>query len=99
MRSEVDSRRNELIEYVSNSDEILGDAFLQDKSLSENDIKAAIRRSCIKKTFVPIMVGTALKNKGVQPLLDGVIDYLPCPNEVQNTAFKNLPRLVQNIIL
>lgn len=84
MRSEVKDRRQEMIEHVSNVDEILGELFLEEKGLTEADLKAAIRRSCLKRTFTPVLVGTALKNKGIQPLLNAVLDYLPHPGDVEN---------------
>lgn len=86
MRTESQERRDELIEHLTNTDETLGDLFLADTELSNADLKAAIRRTCLKRTFTPVLVGTALKNKGVQPLLDAVIDYLPNPGEVENIA-------------
>lgn len=86
MKEECTQKRNELIEHLTNVDDILGDMFLEEKEITVNDIKGAIRRTCLKRTFTPVMVGTALKNKGVQPLLDAVIDYLPHPGEVTNVA-------------
>ncbi|XP_075153790.1 mitochondrial translation elongation factor G 1 [Haematobia irritans] len=86
MRTESAERRQELIEHLSNVDDTLGEMFLEEKTPTEDDIKAALRRSCIKRTFTPVLVGTALKNKGVQPLLDAVVDFLPNPGEVENLA-------------
>lgn len=88
MRTESTEKRLELIEHLSNADEQLGELFLEEKSIEEADIKGAIRRTCMKRTFTPVFVGTALKNRGVQPLLDAVIDYLPNPGEVENVALK-----------
>lgn len=87
-RFEATDFRHELIEHLSNVDDTLGELFLEEKEITKSDIKSAIRRSCLKRAFTPVFVGTALKNKGVQPLLDGVMDYLPNPGEVQNYAFK-----------
>ncbi|XP_064615091.1 elongation factor G, mitochondrial-like isoform X2 [Liolophura sinensis] len=89
MVSEVEDRRQELIEHVANVDETLGEMFLEEKTPTESDIIRAIRRSCQKMTFTPVLLGTALKNKGVQPLLDAVVDYLPNPSQVENYALDN----------
>ncbi|XP_062548262.1 elongation factor G, mitochondrial [Armigeres subalbatus] len=86
MRAESDERRHELIEHLSNVDESIGELFLEEKLPTEQDIMAAIRRAALKRTFTPVLVGTALKNKGVQPLLDAVLNYLPHPGEVENIA-------------
>lgn len=91
MRVESDERRHELIEHLSNVDDVLGEMFLEEKAINVIDIKNAIRRTCLKRTFTPVFVGSALKNKGVQPLLDGVLDYLPNPGEVVNHAIRERP--------
>lgn len=100
MKEECQSRRIELIEHLTNVDETLGDMFLEEKEITVPDIKAAIRRTCLKRQFTPVMVGTALKNKGVQPLLDAVLDYLPHPGEVTNYALIEQPeKETEKIIL
>eukprot|EP00112_Aurelia_sp_Birch-Aquarium-sp1_P011360 Seg2389.5 transcript_id=Seg2389.5/GoldUCD/mRNA.D3Y31 product="Elongation factor G mitochondrial" protein_id=Seg2389.5/GoldUCD/D3Y31 len=86
MRAQCEDKRAELIEAVANVDEMLGEIFLEEREPTEDELKAAIRRSAIQRTFTPVLVGTALKNKGVQPLLDAVLDYLPDPSEVDNYA-------------
>lgn len=82
----AESKRVELIESLSNVDEEIGELFLEDKTPTNQQIKDAVRRNTLARKFVPMMVGSALKNKGVQPLLDGVISYLPNPSEVTNYA-------------
>ncbi|XP_053166543.1 elongation factor G, mitochondrial isoform X2 [Hemicordylus capensis] len=88
-RAESTDRRQELIESVANADEQLGELFLEEKMPTVADLKLAIRRATLSKSFTPVLVGSALKNKGVQPLLDAVLEYLPNPSEVQNYALLN----------
>ncbi|KAL5794933.1 hypothetical protein ACOSP7_003527 [Xanthoceras sorbifolium] len=86
MEALVAEKRRELIETVSEVDDKLADAFLSDEPISPGDLEEAIRRATIARKFVPVFMGSAFKNKGVQPLLDGVLNYLPCPVEVNNYA-------------
>ncbi|XP_029795839.1 elongation factor G, mitochondrial isoform X1 [Suricata suricatta] len=81
--------RQELIECVANSDEQLGEMFLEEKIPSITDLKRAIRRATLNRSFTPVFLGSALRNKGIQPLLDGVLEYLPSPSEVHNYALLN----------
>ncbi|XP_069562448.1 elongation factor G, mitochondrial [Brachyistius frenatus] len=88
-RAEAADRRQELVECVANADELLGEMFLEEKIPTKDDLKAAIRRATVQRLFSPVLVGTALKNKGIQPLLNAVLEYLPNPSEVKNYAILN----------
>lgn len=68
--------------------------YAEEKSPTERDIMAAIRRACLHRVFTPVVMGSALKNKGVQPLLDAVLSYLPNPGEVENVALQEKEGLV-----
>lgn len=86
METLVAEKRRQLIEAVSEVDESLAEAFINDEPISSSDLEGAIRRATLARKFVPVYMGSAFKNKGVQPLLDGVLSYLPCPSEVTNYA-------------
>ena len=88
--AEVEQKRTELVECVSNCDEVLGEMFLDEKVPTNQQLMDAMRRSTLARKFVPVYVGSALKNKGVQPLLDAVVSFLPNPSEVENYAIRLL---------
>jgi len=81
---DVREKRTQLIEKVSEFDDALMEKYLENKPIENNDIKRAIRAGTIKVKISPVFCGAALKNKGVQLLLDGINDYLPSPLEVPN---------------
>ncbi|KAJ3125956.1 Elongation factor G, mitochondrial [Nowakowskiella sp. JEL0407] len=79
-------KRSELILAVAEVDEEVGDIFLNEEEPSIEQLKAGIRRTTLAQKFVPVFVGSAYWNKSVQPMLDGVVEYLPAPHEVKNYA-------------
>ena len=82
MKEEATSRREKLIEAASEADEGLFEKFVNGEEISEDELKAAVRRATIEMKMTPVLCGSAFKNKGVQPLLDAVVDYLPSPLDV-----------------
>ena len=76
--------RQNLLEKVSETDEVLLEKFLSDEEITTDEIKAALRRATINNEIVPILCGTSYRNKGVQMLLDAIVDYMPAPTDVPN---------------
>jgi elongation factor G len=86
LKAEAEKRRDELIDAASLFSDELAEQYLAGGAIQEALLKAAIRKGTLSEGFVPVMLGSAYKNKGIQTLLDGVNDYLPNPDEVKNTA-------------
>jgi len=82
MKEKVEEYRHALIEAIVEQDEKLLSQYLEGKEPTLSELKKTLRKACIKSELVPVFCGSALKNKGVQFLLDGVIDYLPSPLEI-----------------
>ena len=81
--------REELIEAAVEQDDELMEKYLNGEEISESDLKQCIRKATISGSFVPVLNGTAFKNKGVQTLLDAIIDYLPSPVDIKETPAIN----------
>ena len=73
---------NQLVEMAVEQDEAAMEDYLEGKEISEETLKKCIRKGTLNQDFVPVLCGTAFKNKGVQPLLDAVVDYLPSPMDI-----------------
>ena len=82
--------RAELVETLANFDEAILEKFVAEEEVTADELRVAIRRSTIANEVVPILNGTAFKNKGVQPLLDAIVDYLPSPIDLPPTQGMNL---------
>ena len=81
-KEKSEKARNELIELIVEQDNAIMEKYLNGDAPTEEEIKKCIRKGTVSFSFVPVLCGSAFKNKGVQPLLDAVVDYLPAPNEV-----------------
>ncbi|CAN5882491.1 elongation factor G [soil metagenome] len=82
MRTLAEEYRDKLLEAVSDQDEELMMLYLEGEDIEVDDLRAAIRKATLNIDMTPVFCGSAFKNKGVQPLLDGVIDFLPSPLDV-----------------
>jgi len=82
LKEKANKYRKELVELAVEEDEKLMEAYLEGKEPSVEDLKKCIRKGTLSFNFVPIITGSAFKNKGVQPLLDAVVDYLPSPMDI-----------------
>jgi elongation factor G len=77
-----EEHRNKVVEYVAEHDDEVIDKYLNEGTLSVEEMRKSIRKSTLALKIVPVLAGSAFKNKGIQPLLDAVIDYLPSPVDV-----------------
>jgi elongation factor G len=84
--AEATAMREELIDTVSLFSDSLTEAVLEGGEITPEMIREAVRLGTLERKITPVFVGSAYKNKGVQPLLDAVTQYLPCPAEIENTA-------------
>ena len=82
LKEEAQNWRHKMIEKIAETDDILTEKYLEGKEIGMDELKSALRRATIDYKLVPVFCGSALKNKGVQLVLDGVVDYLPSPNEM-----------------
>ena len=86
LQEEAKTKREELVEAASLFSDELTEAILEEKEISSEMLYAALRKGTLKREITPVYMGSAYKNKAVQPMLDGVTYLLPCPSEVENVA-------------
>ena len=82
MVADLEKYREKLVEEISGTDDILMEKFLGGKEISIDELKIALRKAVIANKIVPVLAGSSLRNKGVQPMLDSVVEYLPSPQDI-----------------
>ena len=85
----VEKYRGELLEAIADSDEALLEKYLDGGEISETEVRDAVRKTTLAIKIIPVTCGSAFKNKGVQPLLDAVVDFLPAPTDVEAVRGNN----------
>jgi elongation factor G len=82
LAAQADEARHQLVDVLSNYDDTIMERYVGDEPITEDDLRRALRRATTASQVVPVLCGSAFKNKAVQPLLDAVVDYLPSPLDV-----------------
>ena len=90
MLEKSEKARNHLVEECASHDEGLLEKYLSEEDISSEEIKNALRKGCIENSFIPVMCGSAFKNKGVQRLLDCIVEYLPSPLDIKEVVGHSL---------
>ena len=83
--AEAEDARHQLVDVLSNYDDTIMEKFLADEEITADDLRRALRTATLANEVVPVLCGSAFKNKGVQPMLDAVVDYLPSPLDLPPT--------------
>jgi elongation factor G len=86
LSSEAHDARHQLVDVLSNYDDTIMEKFLADEEITAEDLRRALRAATLANEVVPVLCGSAFKNKGVQPMLDAVVDYLPSPLDLPPTV-------------
>jgi elongation factor G len=89
LREEAEFAHQLLVEKVAESDDDLTIKYLEGEEITADEIRRALRKACIDVKLIPVLCGSSFKNKGVQPLLDAVVEYLPSPSDVPPVAGVN----------
>ena len=89
MAAEVREHREKLVEAVAETDDDLMVKYLDGEEITTDELRAALRKATISSQLVPVLCGTALRNKGVQPLLDAIVDFLPSPLDIPSMVGLN----------
>ena len=86
LKQEVAIRRQSMIEQIAETSESLTEKFIEGKEIGADELKTALRQAVLDNKATPVLCGSALKNKGIQPLLDAIVEYLPSPVEIPNVV-------------
>ncbi len=90
MTLEVEKHREKLVEEIAGTDDILMEKYLRGEEISVEDLKIALRQAVIENKIVPVFAGSSLRNKGVQPMLDAVVEFLPSPQDITSITAKDV---------
>ncbi len=85
LAAEAEDARHQLIDVVSNFDDVIMEKYLAEEPITADDLRRALRTATLAAAIVPVLCGSAFKNKGVQPMLDAVVDFLPSPLDLPPT--------------